>query len=83
MSQERSTLEKQLDTFEQQAISVFLELKNGNEYVGMVSRNGATGEWQISTRRPPFPETMMPDEIPFQIGDIAHLAPEAWSLRSG
>jgi hypothetical protein len=46
MNQERSTLEKKLDGFEQQAISVILELKNGNEYVGMVSRNAATGSKQ-------------------------------------
>jgi hypothetical protein len=84
MNQERSTLERKLDMFEQQALSVFLELKNGNEYVGIISRNCATGEWQISTRRAPFPESMMPDEIPFQVADIAQLAEEsAWSLRSG
>jgi hypothetical protein len=84
MNQERATLEKKLDTFEQQAISMILELKNGNEYVGMVSRNDATGESQISTRRPPFPESMMPDEVPFRIGEIAHLAAEeAWSFESG
>jgi hypothetical protein len=83
MNQERSALETKLDLFEQEAISVFLELKNGTEYVGMVSRNCATGEWQISTRRAPLPESMMPDEIPFQIADIAQVAAEsAWSLRS-
>ena len=49
MNEECSTLEKKLDTFEQQAISVLLELKDGNHYVGVVSRNFATGEWQIST----------------------------------
>ncbi len=73
MNEDRSTVEKQLDTFEQQAISVILELKDGHQYVGLVSRNFATGEWKISTRRPPFPETMMPDEIPFQTSEIAHL----------
>ena len=73
MNQERSSIEKKLDTFEQQAMSVLLELKDGNRYVGVVSRNFATGEWQISTRRPPLPETITPDEIPFQIGEIAHL----------
>ena len=73
MNEECSTLEKKLDTFEQQAISVILELKDGNQYVGVVSRNFATGEWQISTRRPPLPETITPDEIPFQISEIAHL----------
>ena len=52
---------------------MLLELKDGNQYVGVVSRNFATGEWQISTRRPPLPETITPDEIPFQIGEIAHL----------
>jgi hypothetical protein len=66
MNEECSTLEKKLDTFEQQAISVLLELKDGNQYVGVVSRNFATGEWQISTRRPPLPETITPDEIPFR-----------------
>jgi hypothetical protein len=73
MNEERSSIEKKLDTFEQQAISVSLELKDGNQYVGVVSRNFATGEWQISVRRPPLPETITPDNIPFQVGEIAHL----------
>jgi hypothetical protein len=73
MNEERSSIEKKLDTFEQEAISVSLELKDGQQFVGLVSRNLATGEWQISTRRPPFPETMMSEEIPFQIGEIARL----------
>ena len=81
MNEERSTIEKKLDAFEQQAISVTLELKDGNRYVGMVSRNFATGEWQISTRRPPFPETILPEEIPFQVAEIAHLGAEALSSR--
>jgi len=54
-------------------MSVLLELKDGNRYVGVVSRNFATGEWQIPTRRPPLPETITPDEIPFHIGEIANL----------
>jgi hypothetical protein len=84
MNQERSTFEKRLDTFEEQAVSVFLELKNGREYVGIVSRNYASGEWQISTRRAPLPESILSDAIPFQVVDIAQLAEEsAWSLRSG
>ena len=82
MNEERSTVEKKLDTFEQQAISVSLELKDGNQYVGVVSRNFATGEWQISTRRPPFPETIMPEEIPFQVAEIAHLGAEGLELSS-
>jgi hypothetical protein len=77
MKEEPSTLEKKLDTFEQQAISVILELKDGSQYCGTVSRNFATGEWQISTRRPPFPDTMS-DEIPFQIGEIAHLGADGF-----
>lgn len=82
MNEERSSLEKKLDTFEQQAISVSLELKDGNQYVGVVSRNFAAGEWQISTRRPPFPETIMPEEVPFQVAEIAHLGAEGLELSS-
>jgi hypothetical protein len=82
MNEARSTLEKKLDTCEQQAISVILELKDGNKYVGMVSRNFATGEWQISRRRPPFPETIMPDAISFQIGEITRLSAEGLEVLS-
>ena len=82
MNEERSPIEKELDTFEQQAISVILELKDGNQYVGVISRNFATGEWQISTRRPPLPETMMPEEIPFQAAEIARLGADELSSAS-
>jgi hypothetical protein len=83
MNEEHSTLQKKLDTFEQQALGVILELKDGGQYVRTLSRNLATGEWQISTRRPPFPETIMPEEIPFQIGEIARLSLAGLELFSG
>jgi hypothetical protein len=81
-NEERSRIEKELDTFEQQAISVSLELKDGNQYVGVISHNFATGEWQISTRRPPLPETIMPEEIPFQVAEIARLGADGLELSS-
>ena len=81
MNEERPTFEKKLESFEQHATSVILELADGSQYVGTVSRNFATGEWQISTRRPPFPETVR-EEITFEIGEIARLSADGALFES-